>query len=138
MWSCGELFRTVLLYMSQIFTKASQVIFRLSYVHPETLEFHTVQLTLSAHSREGLVFDRCRFELRFRELNPSPYGNSLEDRLVENVNTSIDFVANINLGLLHKFVDFTRLFLVNYYAILRRLRDGSNLESSALIQVKVP
>ena len=41
----------------------SQEVLGLSYVHPETLQFHAVQVTVLGHERENLFLDAHGFQL---------------------------------------------------------------------------
>lgn len=66
----------------------------LTNVHPEALQVHRVQLTILGHSREDLALNRRRLDL-----------DAVEDRGVEDVDTGVNAVADVLLGLLDEAVD---------------------------------
>lgn len=71
-----------------------QKILGLTNIHPEALERERMKLVVGGHGGEGLLLDRGGLEL-----------NTVQNSRVEDVDTSVDLVANKLDGLLDEAVD---------------------------------
>ena len=65
----GSSRRFFLLEEIEVEAHTSQEVLGLSHVHPETLQFHAVQVTVLGHERENLFLDAHGFQLQEQGAN---------------------------------------------------------------------
>jgi hypothetical protein len=93
-----------------------ELTFGLSDIHPETFEIHSVKLLILGHQREDVGFDRSRLDF-----------DTVKDRRVEDVDTSVDTVSDVLLGLLDESVDGGRVGVGEDYTVFRGFVDLGDL-----------
>jgi hypothetical protein len=104
---------------------STQVVLGLPNVHPVSLQGHRVDLTLSCLLGEDLPLDGSRSIL-----------NSVNDRRVEKVKSSVDLVRHESRWLLNKLLNLS-VFLAHDHAVLGRVLDGSSHDCSLLAVILV-
>ena len=109
----------------ELLRKAGDVIVGLANVHPEAGELHAVQLLVRSDRGEHLRLDGGLGE-----------GDAVKDRLGEDINTSVDLVADKSLGLLDEALNLAILLVVDNDAILGGVLDLGG-QDGALAAVRV-
>jgi len=106
----------------------AKVVLGLANVHPVAGKNHLEDLALSSHVGEDFALDGGRSIL-----------NTVDDASVEEVQTSVDLVADENLGLLDELLDLGSFLVSNDNTILGGVLDGGDhdgtLTTVALVEL---
>jgi len=114
-------FQAQLLHSFDEKSLANKIIFGLSNVHPEALEFEWIKLIVECHDRENFSFDRAGL-----------VRDSFNYTLIEKVQASVDSVSNESWRFFHESFDFARCLVRDNDTVLAWIRNFGRANSALL------